>query len=70
MTAEETMKDYVTHLWAHVAQLEDLSEVWHERLILTMLRLGHSKPEVRYLLTKDKPQTIADAERIREEYKA
>jgi hypothetical protein len=43
MTADESTKEYVTRLWAHVARLEDLSEVWHERLILVMLRLGHSK---------------------------
>ncbi len=70
MTAEETTKDYVTRLWAHVARLRDLSEVWHERLILIMLRLGHSKPDVRDLLTKDKPRTIADAERICKEYES
>jgi hypothetical protein len=68
MTTEESRKEYVTRLWAHVARLEDLSEVWHERLI--MLRLGHSRPEVRDLLTKKQPKTIVHAERICEEYKA
>jgi hypothetical protein len=29
-----------------MARLEDLKEVWHERLILVMLRLGHAKPKV------------------------
>jgi hypothetical protein len=64
MMAEETTKEYITRLWAHVARLEDLKEVWHERLILVMLRLGHAKPEVRDLLTKEQPSTIPQAERI------
>jgi hypothetical protein len=68
MTSEETTKDYVTRLWSLVGRLTDLDEVWQECLIV-MLRVGHAKPEVRDLLSKEIPRTIQEAERISEEYK-
>jgi hypothetical protein len=68
MKPDETTKDYVTWLWALVAQLTDMSDEWKERTILTALHMGHARLEVRDLLIKDNPKTIPAAERICEEY--
>ncbi len=68
MLPTETTKDYVTRLWGHVKRLTDLPAEWLERLILVMLRLGHARPPVRDLLMEKKPASIADAEKICEEF--
>jgi hypothetical protein len=70
MKPDESTKDYVTRLWALVSRLTDLPDLWRERTILTALRMGHARLEVCDLLIKENPKTIADAERIAEEFEA
>jgi hypothetical protein len=68
MAADESTKDFVTRLWTLVARLKTLPADWREHEVLSTLRNGHSNEDVRTLLMKEQPKTVAEAERLVEEF--
>ncbi len=70
MKPDETTRAYVTRLWALAVRLTGMPDEWRELEVLTTLRSNHADENVRMLLLKELPTTVADAERLCEEYAA
>jgi hypothetical protein len=68
MAVDESTKDFVTRLWTLVARLTTMPADWREHEVLSTLRNGHSNEDVRTLLMKEQPKTVAEAERLIEEF--
>ncbi len=70
MKPDETTRAFVTRLWAIAVRLTGMPDEWRELEVLTTLRSNHADENVRMLLLKELPTTVAEAERLCEEYAA
>ncbi len=68
MRQDETTKEYVNRLRALVAGLQGMSDQWRVNEMLASLRMAHRDTRVRELLAEKMPKTVAEAEKLAEQF--